>query len=358
MRKKIKVGIFLIACMSVVITACGKDKDTPAEIPMAQEEKLIESAPMSNEASVDEERPQDESVENMETIAESEVNEDLEESASGDDLFRVSMTDNVIYDDNGVTLTFDSIKQDPNGMYALYLNVDNHNSENKKLVVNSFSANINGISVVEDRREAQYEDNEGRVTSGREFASDESVQIFYEPEVELYEIYPSAMECLESKDMAVMTIGLGIKIAIGSDSEPFFVNKTLKTNNYSEQAMNELYGEFVTSGEMINGCGGMSPVDIYCKDNSFGGITAVVVNRDTVESVIGDPVRVYLCANGKEITPPAGTSGLGGSGIIVCQFCEPIDSIRKNYEIADDEALVISLDEEFSEHHSFVLKEY
>ena len=287
--------LILSSVLAVMLAGCGKDKDISEEVPSTREESVEEEAVEENRdllddfanAVVDEESRDDflnemadEIGERMETyreesLEEAEAAQPAKEASANESIF-AEINDNVIYDEDGVLFTIESISKDG----EVVLSLKNDNPDNKKVEINNIGIYLNGFR-------NQYALIRYQIISG------ESEQIHIVCSLDRYRDIMAKLDCA---DMKVETMGFSFDLQIGSDSVFFNTGKTLQTSAYNETDMDQLYGEYVSSVEISDlGTVIPIPIDIYFKETSSHSIAAVLVNRG--DHTIG--LNAHFSANGK-----------------------------------------------------------
>ncbi len=324
--------IFVLLCVamtSILLYGCGKDKVEDASVTENPDTSNTISQKSDDAENTDE---SSEPTDITENDARAEESPKAVAAVAAEDMtydsLDITVDDPILYDENGVRLSFDTIKKDVGDEDMISFRLENNNPDNKKAIIENMSVNLNGL----------VPGSQGQVTVNSGESAD---VVIYTSINDLKTI----LEKLDVTDMPIETVGVCFDIKVGSESEPTRICKVLKTGNYNENDMNTLYGEYATSAELTRRDDFMltAPVDFYLKENSHGGITLVVLNKSEY-SLNPDWLTVY--ANGNSLNSFDGyyiSDELFPNSIGFYRVDMTVDEIRKANEIGNNEQMTISV---------------
>ena len=318
--------LWLLSCfLCFSLCGCGKEE---ASIPNEPIEELPETASEVEEVEFEEEAPEHEETTNEEVPSSEISEEELYANPSG---MIDNVDDKIIFNDGGVSIEFDKFTIDESQGDRLSFTVKNDNPDNKKVILSNPMVNLNGLC-----------------SSGREIivngTGDYSIEVLNGDTVSCsviygHDSYKNVLDQLDCPNMPIETINIALYVAIGSDSNPVCVKKTMKTDDFNETDMQNLFGTLVGSTSMPGAnTTDEVPVDVYYKENSSGGNTAILVNKGD-DTFSWDGLGLYV--KDRLLVAPNVYGDPGPLGSLVLRNDETDDDIRRANEISNNDKLKI-----------------
>ncbi len=261
----------------------------------------------------------------------------------------LTISNNVIYNENGVSLTFDSFedKNDTDNHVTMHLTLSNNNDSNKKVFFDIQNLYVNGVKIA-NRPLLDYVTESGVFVPFTELENGNTVQL------QVGSITCDYLDNIYSKlgtgymESPIETIQMDYMIQIGSNSESVYDSIVLQTANYNNDSFAALFGEHFTTLEVPNTTdSNTSVLETY---GSFKDTFCVfAVRSETFENLRISQTNDLLMngvelSNGKDYT----MYELPDGALYIVNLSE--DDIRKQCEIGNDEPLNVNLSINYIEY--------
>ncbi len=252
----------------------------------------------------------------------------------------LDLTDNEIYNKNGVVLSFNSIEFGAFTTASLreQFTINNQNPDNKKVSIRDMKVLVNGIAI-----QSNYggHDEILGVTTGEpiDFYSSCSYDRQYDT---ILGFYGESRNTVPIKELRFI-----YDIQVGSNSESEKVDTVLKTSSYDGIGIEALFGDLVTTMTYENKHSVMETSNVYYREGDFG-TTITVVNTNEAWGKVSSyewysEPNIYV--NGNLYTKLSDDYRYLSDGkMYFINFKPTAEELRKHFEIPNSEPLSISIE--------------
>lgn len=256
----------------------------------------------------------------------------------GKALTNISMADNTIFSENGVTLTYDCYDAETQKMF---FTLENNNDSNKKAFLHIEGIYINGIGIMDSYHNNRLfiSDGVGNAEDGIENASTVQLEYYIGELVQLDKLYTSLGTNYTNSPFE--TVQFDYRLQIGSNSDFVYGSSLMQTTLYANDSFTSFFGEPLTTLEVANASDSNTSVL-----ETYGNLTDTkwifAIKSETFEKLNVSINHVWV--NGAELDANADYTiyNLPNGRLYIMNYSE--DELRKKCEIGNDEPLNVNVD--------------
>lgn len=253
-------------------------------------------------------------------------------------LVNISVTNNVIFSENGVTLTYDYYDAETQKMF---FTLENNNDSNKKAFLHIEGIYINGIGIMDSYHNNRLfiSDGVGNAEDGIENSNTVQLEYYIGELVQLDKLYTNLGT--NYTESPFETIQFDYRLQIGSNSDFVYDSTLMQTTHYANDSFSSLFGEQLTSLEVANASDSNTSIL-----ETFGNFTDTkwifAIKSETFEKLNVSTNHVWV--NGAELDANADYTiyNLPNGRLYIMNYSE--DELRKKCEIGNDEPLNVNVD--------------
>ncbi|MBE5894068.1 MAG: hypothetical protein E7285_00205 [Lachnospiraceae bacterium] len=260
----------------------------------------------------------------------------------------LNVTNNVIFNENGVSLTFDSFDE----ANTMFLTLENNNDSNKKVFLYINDIYVNGINITPEYTSLRYlAENDIRMPF-TELETGNSTQLCFENlNYDLVEEVYGKLGT-DYNNSPFETIQIDYQIQIGTGEEAITNSIVIQTDNYNSDSFSSLFGEHFTTLEITE----EYTTDIVVAETygRFSDTNAVFYIEGITPGTGNGETRIgYFFINNVELANNTDYTMyyLNDGLLLIINHSE--DELRRQCEIGNDEPLNVILDMNFVQYTIF-----
>lgn len=257
-------------------------------------------------------------------------------------LTNISMADNTIFSENGVTFTYDYYDAKTQKMF---FTLENNNDSNKKVFLHIDSIYINGVEIFDEYVHLYNASGVGRAEDGIENGN--TVQFSYNVGTlgNIDKLYTNLGT--NYIDSPFETVQFDYEIQIGSNSDWVYDSALMQTTLYNSNSFSSLFGEHFTTLEVTKEY--TTEVNVVETYGKFSDTTCVFYVKGITSGAGEGETRIGdLLMNESKLTNNTDYTMYNLSDGVLFIVNRSEDELRKQCEIGNDEPLNVNLDMNFA----------